>query len=77
MKLEQLADIGNISKKNFPHFGRPSTKSKPFFIHHPAAINQKPIMMSLLFFSLLKMSTEMIKLIDRILLSLYQNHKKT
>ena len=46
MKLEQLTDIGNISKKTFPYFGRLSTKSKPFLIHYSATINQKPIMMT-------------------------------
>ena len=63
MNLEQLRDIGmtNISKKNFPFFGRLSTKSKSFSIHQPTAINQKLMVMSLAFFSLLKISTETIK----------------
>ena len=49
MKLEQLMDIdmGNISKKNFRYFGRLSTKSAPFLIYQPTAINQKTTMMSL------------------------------
>ena len=48
MKFEQLTDIGmgNISK-DFPFFRRLSTKCKPFVIHQPTTINQKPIMMSL------------------------------
>ena len=46
MKLERLTDIGNISKKNFPYFGKLSTKSKSFLIHYSATINQKPIMMT-------------------------------
>ena len=68
----KLTDIGNTSKKNVPYFGRLSTESKLFLIHYPAAI-----MMSLRFFSLLKMSSETIKLIDCILLSFYLNHKKS
>ena len=44
MKLEQLADIDMVNiSKNFPFFVGLSTKSKPFLIHQPTAINQKLI----------------------------------
>ena len=53
--------MGNISTKNCPFFGKLSTKSMPLLIHQPTAVNQKAIMTSLWFFSLLKISTETMK----------------
>ena len=44
MKLQRLRDIdiGNISMKSFPFFEILSATSKPFLIHQPPGINQKP-----------------------------------
>ena len=49
MKSEKLtgADMRNIAKKTLSFIGTLSTKSKPFLIHQPTAINQKPILTSL------------------------------
>ena len=58
-----MTDIGkgNISKENFPYFRRLITKSKPFLIHQPTAINQKSVMMSLQLFNFFKMCSETVK----------------
>ena len=49
MIRKQLTDIGigNISNRNFSFFEKLSTKSTPFLIYQPTAINQKVITMSL------------------------------
>ena len=52
--------MGNIFK-NFARFGGLDPKSRPFLLHLSATINEKPIMMSLWFFSLLKIHIETIK----------------
>lgn len=63
MKSSQLIDIimGNISSQYFPWFGGLDRKSIAFLIYQPIAINQKPNMTSLWFFTLLKVCTETIK----------------
>ena len=61
--LGQLVDIvmGNILKKNFTWFGGLSPKCGSFLSYQPNAINQKPTMMRLWLFTLLKVCIETIK----------------
>ena len=79
MKFNQLigTGTGKISKKNFPYFGRLDPKSRPFSIYQPTVINQRPILMSLRFFGLLKMSTETIEKWKHHLIKIKRSHYTT
>ena len=63
MEVGLLIDIvvGNIFRKNVSLIGGLGPKSRHFLIYQPIAINLEPIMMTLWFFMLLKMCTEMTK----------------
>ena len=63
MKLGQPVDIGmsNIFKKHFACFEKVGPKPRFFLIHQSAVINHKALMVSLRFFSVPKMYTEMIE----------------
>ena len=62
IKLDQLTylDMGKIFKRNFVCSGELGPKFRPFLIHEPVATNQKPNILSLSIFDLLKICTDMI-----------------
>ena len=51
----------NIFKKYFAVFGGLDPKSRGFFVYQNTAVNKRPIMMSLLFCTFLKMCIKKIK----------------
>ena len=61
----QLQDIAlsNIFRKYFAWIGGTGHKFRPFWIHHPIKFNQKPIMMSLSFFIVLKVCTKTVRVV--------------
>ena len=63
MKLDQQSDtsLGNILKGNLAWFWGLGSKFSPFLIYQSTTINEIPIMISWLFFTLLKVCTETIK----------------
>ena len=63
MKLDQLIDIdrSNIFRKDFANFKKLGLKLRPFFIHQCTKITLKTFMVSLCFFSVLKMYPETIE----------------
>ena len=63
MRLGQIIDVvmKNISKKRFAQIGGLGPKSRPFLIYQTTAINQKPIIMRLGFFTVLKVCSKTIK----------------
>ena len=77
--------IASISSKHFAWLEGLGPKFRPSLVYYLIAINQKPPIMSLSFFTLLKVWSEtiknnkyrLLKLTDHILLSFYQNHQKS
>ena len=76
MKLGQLIDIAmsNIVRKIFAWFGGLGPISRPFLVYQPAKINQKPILISFWFFTLLNVRTESFKNNNHHLLKCNKSH---